>query len=245
MKVYIGWDGRDALAYAVAVASLKKHSSIPLTIIPLKDWDLRQKGVYWRPYHTDERGQRWDGRDGKPFSTDFSFSRFCVPAIEDYQDEWVLFTDPDVMWRADIADLVNLAEDGAVYCVQHDHRPKEHTKMGGVLQTLYKRKNWSSVMLLNPAQCRQLTRYAVNNQSGEWLHAMCWVADEDIRPLPNEWNWLCGWSTGPAKLVHFTRGTPDMPGCDKEPYAREWRRYAASIGGLFNGCQVGGSKRAR
>ena len=57
MKVYVGWDGIDALAYEVCKASLLKHASIEVEIIPLREWELRKKGVYWRGYSVDERGQ--------------------------------------------------------------------------------------------------------------------------------------------------------------------------------------------
>ena len=44
IRVYIGWDPRDAVAFEVCRKSLLDHSSIPLTIIPLKDWELRRQG---------------------------------------------------------------------------------------------------------------------------------------------------------------------------------------------------------
>ena len=158
IRVYIGWDPRDAVAFEVCRKTLLDRSSIPLTIIPLKDWELRRKGVYWRPYRVDERGQRWDDRDGKPFSTDFSFTRFCIPLLEEYKSGPVLFCDPDMLWRTDVAELFDLYDPAkAVQCVQHDHRPPE-TEKGVGLQTVYHRKNWSSMMLLNPAKCEHLTQ---------------------------------------------------------------------------------------
>jgi hypothetical protein len=227
MQVYIGWDQRDIAAYERCVRSLTRHSSAKLQIDPLRDWDLRRKRVYWRSYIVDGEGQKHDGRDGKPFSTDFSFTRFCVPLLEDYADEWVLFCDPDMLWRADVAELIALIDPTkAVMCVKHNHKPTEVEKMGGVVQTVYPRKNWSSLMLMNPSKCTGLTKYAVNNQSGTWLHGMLWAQDEMIGGLPEEWNYLCGWSDPEEikspKIVHFTRGTPDMEGCEDEEYAAEW-----------------------
>ena len=37
MKIYIGFDKKNVLAYEVCVASLVKHATIPLDIIPVKD----------------------------------------------------------------------------------------------------------------------------------------------------------------------------------------------------------------
>ena len=227
LHVYIGWDARDHLAYTVAVRSLMKHATIPVMVFPIIERDLRHREIYSRAYRVDPAGQKWDAQDGKPFSTDFSFTRFAVPALEDYADHWVLFTDPDVLWRDDVRHLVNWARAGkgeAVFCVQHEHVPPEGEKMDGVMQTLYDRKNWSSVMLMNPARCRDMTKRALNTWSGQRLHALGWVPDHQIGALPPIWNWLEGWSVeGVPKVVHFTRGTPDMVA--GLPFADEWWSY--------------------
>lgn len=225
MRVYIGWDQRDALAYEVCRHSLLKHASVPIEVVPLKDWELRARGVYWRDYYVDPRGQMWDRKDGKPFSTNFTYTRFCIPFLEDYGDEPVLFMDADMLMRADVAPLAESLRDGAVACVKHDHAPRETTKMTGNIQAAYFRKNWSSLMVIRPSACTALTPYVVNNMAGRWLHGMLWLEDDKIVALPEEWNWLEGWSD-PAldpKVVHFTRGTPDMPGHEDVPYAEEWR----------------------
>ncbi len=233
LPVYIGWDQRDALAFEVCVASLRKHASIPIRVIPLKHHDLRRRpNTYWREYHVDARGQMWDRRDGKPFSTGFSYTRFLVPMLENYDSHLALFCDADMLWRADIVELVELWDSTlSLMCVQHDHRPAERDKMDGVIQTVYDRKNWSSLMLMAPWRLKDLTTYRVNNATRDWLHGLAWVADQDIGALSESWNWLDGWSD-PAidpKVVHFTRGTPDMQGYENTAYADEWRAYAKDI----------------
>jgi len=238
MRVYIGWDRRDAAAFEVCRHSLIRHASIPVEVIALRDWELRARGVYWRPYRVDERGQMWDARDGCPFSTDFSYTRFCVPALESHGPEPVVFCDADMLWRADIADLMALAGNAAVACVKHDYRPAESEKMTGTVQRGYPRKNWSSLMVLRPDRCAALTLYAVNNRPHDWLHGLGWVADNEIANLPVAWNWLDGWSD-PAidpKIVHYTRGTPDMAGYETGPCAEAWRaelRAAVAAGDLL------------
>jgi hypothetical protein len=234
IKAYIGWDGRDATAYEVCRHSLLRHASVPVQVIPLKDWRLRHQKVYWRSYTVDESGQRWDTRDGKPFSTDFSFTRFAIPLLNDFRDEWVLFADPDQLWQGDVAELFELIDpEKAVMCVQHDHRPTERGKMGGLTQTVYRRKNWSSLMLMNTAKCDLLTAYRINNMTGAWLHGLDWIEDDKIGPLPEEWNWLEGWSSEEIvpKIIHFTRGTPDLPGSENAKFADLWREELAMIGG--------------
>lgn len=229
-KVFIGYDPRDDLAFKVAEQSIRRHATIPVEVIPLKEWELRQRGAYHRGYHVDGAGQMWDVRDGQPFSTQFSFTRFLVPHLMDYRAEWVLFMDADMMLRADIKDLIHLIDDSkAVMCVKHDHWPTEQIKMDGVLQTKYRRKNWSSFMLLRPDRCKGLTRYAANNWSGSDLHQMKWVEDDLIGSLPNEWNFLAGYDeAGDPKNVHFTLGTPDMCNAVDTPWDGEWWGYADS-----------------
>lgn len=228
--VFIGYDMRDELAYNVAVRSIHKHASKGVTIIPLKDHELRRAGFYWRQYQVRPNGQKIDEADGRPFSTDFSFSRFCVPELARQMGihDPVLFTDPDIMLRADINELFDLWDDQmAVMCVQHNHKPKELTKFDNMEQTRYFRKNWSSIMLLHPDRTTKLSLHKVNNQCGSDLHACLWVSDEEIGALDPTWNHLVGYDAPreDAKLVHFTLGTPDFPGRAKDEHADEWVSY--------------------
>jgi hypothetical protein len=232
MKVFIGWDPRDATAYRVLVGSILRYAKDAVEIVPVKDHELRWRGLYRRAYRVDETGQMWDEGDGRPFSTAFSFTRFCVPLMNDFADEWVIFMDADMMFRADIGGLFRLADRSkAVNVVKHVHKPPEDRKMGGLAQTLYQRKNWSSLMLMNTARCRGLDIDAVNARPGAWLHGMKWVEDDEIGALPEAWNWLEGWSSPDIRPlnVHFTRGTPDMPGCENAAFAREWLEAATNL----------------
>lgn len=232
LKVYLGWDKRDALAYAVARASILATASGPVEIIPLKDWVLREAGLYWRSYWVNPRGQMFDDIDSRPFTTDFTYQRFLIPALERFEEGRVIFADGDTLWRGDICALANKLPDGkAVACVKHEHAPAETVKVTGNLQQRYPRKNWSSVMVLDPSRCRLLTPYQVNRASRDWLHGLDWAPDRDIEALPIAWNWLDGYSpdvTDP-KVVHFTRGTPDMKNRTAGPYDWEWRQIADKL----------------
>ncbi|HUV66461.1 MAG TPA: hypothetical protein VMW24_21405 [Sedimentisphaerales bacterium] len=229
MKIFIGTDIKDARAYDVLVESIYSHTKSPVEVIPIKEHELRWQKKYWRSYRVDSKGQMWDDRDGKPFSTAFSFTRFCVPMMNDFRDEWVVFMDPDMMFRADIEELFDYADKSkALSVVKHVHTPTEETKMGGLAQTLYERKNWSSLMIMNTARCNGLDPYTVNNMPGSYLHGLGWIEDEKIGSLHEAWNWLEGWSSPDITPlnVHFTRGTPDMPACEGVAYADEWLSYA-------------------
>lgn len=232
IKIFIGWDPKDVLAYDVLVKSLYATTKENLEIIPVKDHELRWQKKYWRSYHVDGNGQMTDDRDGRPFSTAFSFTRFCVPMMNDFRDEWAVFMDPDMLFRADIGELFDYADKSkAVNVVKHVHQPTETTKMGGLQQTLYRRKNWSSLMVMNTARCKGLDPYHVNNMPGAYLHGMGWVEDEEIGSLPEAWNWLEGFSSPKITPlnIHFTRGTPDMPGCENVMYADQFWHYAKDL----------------
>ena len=246
MKIYIGYDKKNALAYEVCVASLITHATIPLEIIPVKDWILRRDKLFWRSYLVDEKGQHVDRSDRSAFSTDFSFTRFCIPALADYTDNWVLFIDSDILFRADIGKVIALLDqEHSVFCVKHEHKAYEESKMFGLKQTYYRRKNWSSFMFINPARCTGLTPYAVNNWSGESLHAMLWVADDLIGGLPKRWNYLlnCMEPIEDPAVVHFTLGTPDMlPETQKCRWTSEWQSYAKDIKLYSQGTYYHGAK---
>lgn len=211
LSVYIGYDEREAEAYAVAESSLRKHASQPLSVMPLKIDRLGDRGLLRRP--TDRRGLIYDFYSNAPCATDFAISRFLVPII--HQSGWALFVDCDVVFMADVAELFALADDSkAVMVVKHENGHKEGTKMDGQVQQLYSRKNWSSVMLLNvdhPAN-RRLSLVDVQERPGRDLHAFMWLHDQEIGELPSRFNWLVGVQPRPSDpmIAHFTLGTPEI-----------------------------------
>lgn len=221
-RIFIGWDEREPIAYQVAKLSLERRASIPVEVTPIKLDELREKKLYWR-------------QQDPLASTDFTYSRFLTPKLAGYRG-WALFCDCDFLFLADIAGLAAYAKgEKAVYCVQHDYRPSETTKMDGAVQSVYPRKNWSSLMLFNceHPSVRGLTPEIVNSESGAYLHRMQWVKDDDIGALPVEWNWLEGWNTKPANgtpnAVHFTRGGPWFEQWQNVDYGELWLAERAKL----------------
>ncbi|RJG44327.1 glycosyltransferase [Mesorhizobium sp. DCY119] len=226
LRIFIGWDSREPIAYEVAKATALKNSSIPLDIQPIKLDDLVAKGLY--------------SRDIDPLaSTEFTYSRFFTPHLAGYEG-WALFCDCDFLFFGDLADLRNYQNPSkAVLCAKHDYQPKDGVKMDGKVQTSYPRKNWSSFMFFNSAHpsTRQLTPELINSQTGAYLHRMQWAADDEIGDLPIEWNWLEGWNEKPAKglpkAVHFTSGGPWFKDWQDVDYGDEWRTEALKIDPAF------------
>jgi hypothetical protein len=106
--------------------------------------------------------------------------------------------------------------------VKHNYIPHA-TKMDAQRNVIYARKNWSSLMLFNCAHpaIKALTPAVINNVHRDSLHGFMWLKDEHIGALPFEWNWL----ELQPKAVHFTDGTPDLPGYEAASYAPEWWSY--------------------
>lgn len=229
LSVWIGYEPREAAAFAVARSSIKRHATIPVPVHGLVLDDLRVKGLYTRPH--ERRGcQLWDVISDAPCATEFSNSRFLVPHLAG--SGWALFMDCDMLVRGNIRELFDLCDpEKAVMVVKHNHQPPEGVKMDGQMQTRYARKNWSSVIAFNcdhPAN-KALTLEMVNVLPGRDLHRFCWLEDDLIGELPVEWNWLAGHSD-PAvdpKIVHHTEGSPCLPGYEDAPFADEWRAELA------------------
>lgn len=236
-SIWLGFDPREAAAYAVARSSIRRRLTLPIPIKGLVLDALKADGLFWRPQE-QRGGQLWDLISDAPCSTQFSISRFLVPYLAgqlvgkendpDRQAGWALFADCDILARANLARLFDLADPSkAVMVVKHDHQPANAVKMDGQVQTTYARKNWSSVILWNadhPSNAR-LTPGLVNSVPGRDLHQFCWLEDHEIGELPVEWNWLAGHSdpsVNPA-IVHHTDGSPCMAGFEDAPFANEWR----------------------
>ena len=169
-----------------------------------------------------------DQRDGKPFSTEFSFTRFLVPTLakEAQVGRYVAFVDGDFLFQEDPRNILDVvkAYRAPVYVVKHDYLPTERYKMDGMLQSAYGCKLWSSLMLFdleNPL-LRNLTPDRVNQMPGFALHQFKWLPSiDDVEALDPRWNVLTHkpW-TGPVGAYHYTLGTPELK--EDCPRAAEW-----------------------
>lgn len=170
--------------------------------------------------------------DGRPFSTEFSHTRFLVPALNNFKG-WALFADADMLFLSDISELFKLTKNKyAVMVVQHNQLVKENQpKMDGRLQLNYFRKNWSSFVLWNcehPAN-KKLTKEYISFAKGSDLHSFSWLKDEEIGSLPFTYNYISGVSPkmppesgGRPDVIHYTEGGPWFPEYRNCPYSDLW-----------------------
>jgi len=217
-NIYIGYDTREDIAYQVSKFSLTNKST-DIEVHPLKLTELRDKQLYWRD-------------EDKLGSTEFTFSRFLVPELNIFIG-WALFCDCDLLFMEDVNNLFALTDDRyALMCVKHDYNPGEGTKMDGKKQTVYPRKNWSSVVLWNCGHesNKKINKELINDPetTGKYLHRFSWLEDHEIGSIPHHWNWLAGWyeepKDGTPKAIHYTEGGPWFENyrfCDYHQYWKD------------------------
>lgn len=211
IPIFIGYDPREAVAFHVCVNSIIRHSTQPVSIIPLS-LNLLQG---YKEQHTDG-------------SNHFIYSRFLVPYLMNYTG-WAIFIDGDMLLRKDISELYNLKNDNyAVKVVKHDYKTRMPIKYLGSKNEDYPKKNWSSVILWNcehPAN-RMLTPDLIEKQTGSYLHRFSWLEENKVGELSKEWNWLPDeyGENKDANLLHYTLGTPCFHDFATTPMADEWHR---------------------
>lgn len=218
IRVFIGYDVMEPVAFSVLSHSILRRASRPVSITPVALCNL--EGIF--------------GRERQPNqATDFSFSRFLVPFLSGFTG-WSIFMDCDQLCLGDIAELWNAQDERyAVMCVKHDHKPTETRKFLGNVQTQYPMKNWSSVMLMNNRHCWRLHPDFVNTATGLELHRFQWLAgaewdpsiEDRIGALDPAWNHLVGYDepTGRERNLHFTEGGPWFKQYEHAPFADLWR----------------------
>jgi lipopolysaccharide biosynthesis glycosyltransferase len=231
LRVFLGFDPREAVAFHNCSQSIIENSSKPVSITPMYLPQLKE----YTETHTDGSNQ-------------FIYSRFLVPYLCNYNG-WAIFLDGDMIVKDDIYKLYGLRDIWtAVQVVKHDYKTKFPTKYLGNKNEDYPCKNWSSVMLMNCGHYvwREIRPDTLPKMSGEFLHRFQWIPKEKIGDLPMEWNWLVEEyeHNDNAKLLHYTIGIPgfsEYVKCDhSEDYWNSYRNmtYCAGDNKLLKSSEV-------
>ncbi len=218
LKLYVGYDKREAAVYHTFCQSVIEHASGPVQFIPLH-----------KPMLDNFDGQQ----DG---TNEFIYSRYLVPLMQAYKG-WALFCDGDMHVTEDIYELYTLRDPQyAVQVVKHDYKTRQPRKyIGSPIENEnidYDCKNWSSVMIFNCAHPsnKYLTRENVAEAGGLFLHRFKWLNDEQIGELPMEWNHLVGeYEDKPAKLYHHTLGSPGFAYYKDCYSSKQWNQYLINM----------------
>ena len=208
INVFIGFDEGEKVSYHILSESIRRQSSVPVSITPLCLSNLPEFKRKLQPNQ----------------STEFAFSRFLVPYLSEYKG-WSLFLDCDMMFRDNIKNLWDMIDENkSIMCCKHDYTPKQNVKFRGAKNEPFPKKNWSSFMLMNNQRCKMLTKEYVETASGLELHQFKWTHEENVGELPLDWNWLVGEYdyNKNAKNVHWTLGGPYFKDYKNSEYADEW-----------------------
>ena len=216
IKIVVGFDQREAIAYHTFSQSVLEKSSLPVLFLPLSINTL--KG--YKETHNDK-------------SNDFVYSRFLTPYLHNFEG-WAIFADGDMVCQSDIKELWDLRDETkALQVVMHDYKTKFNQKYLGNTNENYPRKNWSSLILWNCSHPKHkvLTPDFISSQTGKYLHRFSWLDDKDIGELPIDWNWLAiEYPNNPkAKIIHYTLGTPCFKDYRNTEMAVTWHEVQQKV----------------
>lgn len=208
-KIFIGYDNRAHVAAEVCKYSILKRSS-------------NVECVYLKSHNIPEYSRVAE----EPQSTDFTFTRFWVPYLSNYEG-YSIFCDCDFLFLKDVNILFDIAKknNATVSIVKHPlYTPRSEYKMDGVKQHSSLRKNWASLMVFNNKRCSNLTPYYLNNIfPGSKLHKFDWLSDKNIGDLPMEWNVLDGYyDVADPCAIHYTDGGPWFKEYRDTRYSKVW-----------------------
>ena len=218
LRIFIGFDSREAECSDILAYSLRAHSSIPLDIRYL---DLRQLD-FDRPQDPLQ-------------STEFTYTRFLVPHLCDYEGK-AIFMDCDMLCLGDIAELdeLDMTE------LRAPRGPARLPADGDDQDGRQGADGLPAQELVEP-DADELRQARAVDQGGR--------RDPDAAPIctasrtsptsrsascPKTWNTL-DWMDEHTKLIHYTSGGPWFEECRDHPYGAvwlEWRdRYRAAQAG--------------
>lgn len=211
MKIFIGWDSREDIAYKVCKKSIQLHNN-DVEIYPIKQNYLRELGIYTR--------------DDPLASTEFTITRFLTPYLSGYSGISI-FMDCDMLIQVNIEEVLKEIDyKNSVTCVQHaQYSPNSDIKMDGRVQYSYPKKNWSSFMVFNcahPDIKYNLTLDAINKSSPKYLHRMEWASS--IGNISHTWNYLVGYYSDIEKpnVLHYTDGGPWFENYKDCEFSKNW-----------------------
>jgi hypothetical protein len=212
INIYIGYDSNHGDLHEVNKKSLLKKLNIGNGHLmnecrwepEIKFLDIAKLPDYNREYANQ--------------STEFTYSRFLIPHLENYEG-FSIFIDNDFIWRKPILPLFYyLNMDDAVACIKYPQIKHDEQKFNGEVNIDYPCKLWSSLMVFNNGHedCKKLTPEVVNTWTGAQLHQFEWT--DKISPIPEKYIFTEGYDNPDEKWdytgIHYTRGGPWIKGMD-------------------------------
>lgn len=184
IRIFVGTEKEQILAVKVLEYSIKKHATMPVEVTPLFA-AISQKQINIPEPKNPKIKPR----------TPFSFQRFAIPALKDYQGK-AIYLDSDMLVFQDIKELWSWELDGAdllsVYEPLDSGRPPQF-----------------SVMVLNCQQLKWDAEQLIKDlETGKWTYKQFILemspANKISAVLPSKWNDLERYSQGETALTHYT-----------------------------------------
>lgn len=207
IRLFVGYDSREAIGFHVFVASVLEHASVPVAIHAL------------------------DSKGMPAGSNAFTYSRFLVPWLCGFKGHAIFLDGSDMLMLSDIAELDALFDPAfAVQVVKHAKYTTTHPiKYRGTSMQCpnrdYARKNWASGMVINCEHgAHKMWPGGVKSNAGVGTLQFDWLPDNEIGSLPSRWNVLAdeGQETEGAAVLHWTAGIPAFPHYKNAPGAALW-----------------------
>ena len=207
MRIFIGHDSKYPQATKVCRASMESYNS-NLNITYVDKQHLRKYEFYGREDMSTE-------------STEFSFTRFYVPMLCNYEGI-ALFCDNDFLWKCDPLEVEKYLGDNDIAVVKHKDYKALGIKMDGKENKSYPRKNWSSLIIYNCSKLKNLTKEYLDNASPSDLHELKWA--DKIGEIPRSYNHLVGVYKphNKIKALHYTNGGPWFDKYKDAELSEEW-----------------------
>lgn len=184
IRVFVGADENQQLAFRVLEYPIRRHSTIPVDIVSL--------GQFPMPTPADPR---WRSRTG------FTFQRFLIPALCGYRGR-AIYLDADMLVFQDLADLWRWPMPDSIhllYTRQHSERARLAAYAVMVLNC--ERLQWNIEEII-----RSLDDAETDYQ--KLVYELDLVGEsEKSAALPTDWNALEQYEARRTALIHFT----DMP----------------------------------
>lgn len=239
--IFIGFDHRFKEPYEICKHSLHRHASqYNVETHKLDHKELRKLGLLNREWTVDSEGILFDNVDNRPFSTEFSHSRFLTPAFAKKLGvkDVAMFVDCDFLFQQDIVPLLDryralFKQNPNLSCavVKHQYNPKNNKKMDGSNQFSFNKKLWSSFIIFNldHEDMKNLDPFNVNTVDGRSLHNFEWTSTKSIADINESWNFIpdhsedrLGFTGESAHAIHYTEGGPWFEDYEDCRYADLW-----------------------
>ena len=213
-NIYIGYDSRHSelpqISKKSILDSIEKDTGSGHCIEQIKfEPEIKFLDVSKIPEYTREYANQ---------STEFTYSRFLIPYLENYEGFSMFIDDDFIFQRSLLPMFYYLNPDDAVACIQYPQYKHDDTKFKGEVNIDYPKKLWSSLMIFNNGHedCKKLTPEAINTWTGKQLHQFEWT--DKISKIPERYIFTEGYDDPETKWdfngIHYTRGGPWVEGMD-------------------------------